>query len=173
MRAFRALLQQGMLTFCLQADRRRRALACAVCCASRWLGRGRRCLRCAASAANRSCCCCCMSAESPLCALLLPSAKGQARARLLANLFIRSAAFTCFSCLDVPRQWRSVRRAAALLIKAAAAAASGKLLPSSARDFCVLRRRKAPSLLLPDDCWLFDLSAACRWIATTVGCWRR
>ena len=69
---------------------------------------------------------------------------------LLANLFIRSTAFRCFSCLDVPRRWRSIRRAAALLIKAAAAAASGKLLPSCARICCVLRRREAPSLLLPD-----------------------
>jgi hypothetical protein len=51
----------------------------------------------------------------------------QARARFFANLFIRSAVSFRFSCLDVSRRWRSIRRAAALLIKAAAAAASGKL----------------------------------------------
>jgi len=44
-----------------------------------------------------------------------------------------------------------VRRAAALLIKAAAAAASGKLLPSCACIARILRRRKAPSMFLPDD----------------------
>jgi hypothetical protein len=46
-----------------------------------------------------------------------------------------------------------VRRAAALLVKAAAAAASGKLLPSYARIARVWRRRKTPSLLLPQMAW--------------------
>ncbi len=41
-----------------------------------------------------------------------------------------------------------LRRAAALLLKAAAAAASGKLQPSCACIDCILRWRKAPSLLI-------------------------
>ena len=62
----------------------------------------------------------------------------------VANLFIRSTAFVRFSCLDVARRWRSVRRAAALLLKAAAAAASGELLPCRACAFLAACRRKPP-----------------------------
>ena len=99
----------------------------------------------------------------------------QARVCLFANLSIRPDIRICLSCLDVTRRWRLqcwIRRAAALLLKAAAAAASGELLPCRA---CLPRcmPAQAPLKLLPDDSWLFDRSAACRWIAATAGCWRR
>jgi hypothetical protein len=87
-------------------------------------------------------------AESPLYALLLPRKRNAGARVFAANLFIRSAAFVRFSCLDVARRWRSLRRAAALLLKAAAAAASGELLPCCARIACILRRRQASSLLI-------------------------